>query len=327
MDIITNLDRFPRTDEGCALTIGNFDGLHRGHQEIIKSAGTFAQRKNLPLYAMTFDPPPLFILKGKPIPPQISMPQMKLKLFEETEKVQGVILVKPDLKFLAMTPREFVWDILVQKMNIKFIIEGQTFNFGARGSGTIVTLRELGQEFGFETYMTPSCKIQCSIDGETAISSTLVRSKIATCNFEFVRCCLGRNFVLPGTVVKGRGIGRTMGYPTANVKPCVTYQQMPEDGVFACWAKIGNNFEHVWSSEKRYMAAVSMGTCQTFKDGRHQTEAFLLDYQGDHDSLVDKHILLEYVAKLRNQKTFDSAADLATQIGKDCDDVKAALSH
>ena len=250
-----------------------------------------------------------------------------MKLLEETGKVDGVILIKPDRDFLGMTPREFVWDVLVQKLNIKFIVEGQTFNFGARGSGTIVTLQEMGQEYGFETFMTPSCKMQCSIEGETAISSTLVRSKIATCNFDHVRLCLGRNFILPGTVVTGRGQGRKMGYPTANVKPYIDYQQMPEDGVFACWAKIGNNLEHTWNSQKKYMAAVSMGHCQTFKDGHHQTEAYLLDYEGNFESLVDKHIMLEYVAKIRNQVIYDSPDKLAEQIGKDCQQIKQILSR
>ncbi len=325
MDIITNLDKFPRTEAGCVLTIGNFDGLHMGHQEIISSAGNFAQRKNLPLYLMTFDPPPLFVLRGENRPPQITAPIMKMKLIEETGKVDGVILVKPDRNFLGMIPREFVWNILIEKLNIKFIVEGQTFNFGARGSGTIVTLQELGEEFGFETFMTPSCKMRCS-EGETAISSTLVRSKIATCNFSQVKCCLGRNYILPGTVVKGRGVGRTMGYPTANIQPYTDYQQMPEDGVFACRARIGNNFEHAWNSQKSYKAAVSMGYCQTFKDVQHQTEAFLLDYEGDFDSLVDKHILLEYVAKLRDQVTFTDPGELASQIGKDCQEIDKLLS-
>lgn len=325
MEIITNLDKFPRTDVGCVLTIGNFDGLHLGHQEIIKSAGNFARRKNIPLYVMTFDPPPLFVLRRENRPPQITVPIMKMKLIEQTEMVDGVIMIKPDMNFLGLTPREFVWNILVEKLNIKFIVEGQTFNFGARGSGTIVTLRELGQEYGFEAYMTPSCKIRCSIEGETAISSTLVRSKIATCKFEQVKCCLGRNFILPGTIVKGRGIGRQMGYPTANIQTYTDSQQLPEDGVFVCRAKVGNNFEHVWNSEKSYMAAVSLGHCQTFKDGHYQIEAFLIDYEGDFDSLVNKHILLEFVSKLRDQKKFSNAQELAEQIGKDCQLVKNAL--
>ena len=250
---------------------------------------------------------------------------MKMKLIEETELVNGVIMITPDMKFLGMTPREFVWDILVEKLNMKFIVEGQTFNFGARGSGTIVTLTELGREFGFETFMTPSCKMHCC-EGETAISSTLVRSKIATCKFDQVKCCLGRNFILPGSIVKGRGIGRQMGYPTANINPYIDCQQLPEDGVFACRAKIGNNFEHAWNSQKSYQAAVSMGHCQTFKDGQYQIEAFLLDFDGDHDSLLNKHIMLEYVSKLRDQATYANTKELADQIGKDCRNVITALS-
>ena len=322
MDIITKLDRFNRSANGCVLTIGNFDGLHLGHQEIINSAGNLAKRKGLPFYVMTFEPPPAFVLRREKRPPQITTPQMKLKLLEETGLVQGVIMLEPDMDFLAMTPREFVWDILVQKLDIKFIVEGQTFNFGSRGSGTIITLQELGLQYGFEAFVSPSSKIECSIEGPTAISSTLIRSFITKGEFNQVRKCLGRNFILGGTVVQGRGKGRKMGFPTANLRPYSDGLLLPGDGVFACRAKIGNNFEHVWNSTDSFQAAVSLGHCQTFDDGVYQVEAFLLDFEGEYDSLVDKHIMLEFVEKLRDQEKYDSVEELTKQIDKDCEQVK-----
>ncbi len=322
MDIITNLDKFPRTDSGCVLTIGNFDGVHLGHQEIINSAGNLAKRKNLPFYIMIFDPPPLFILRPDRRPSQISPVPLKLKLIEETNMATGIIMVKTEPKFLSLTPREFTWNILVEKLNVKYIVEGQTFNFGVRGSGTIVTLRELGQEFGFEAYMTPSSKIRCSVEGETSISSTLIRSQIATCHFDQARKCLGRNYILAGSIITGRGLGRGLGFPTANIKPYIDYQQLPEEGVFACRAKVGNNFEHTWSSETIYKAAVSLGHCRTFKDGTYQIEAHLLDYKGDHDSLVNKHITLEFVTKLRDQVKYNTTQELVRQIEIDCQSVR-----
>ncbi len=326
MELITNLERFNRPASGCVLTIGNFDGLHLGHQEIINSAGNLAGRKGLPFYVMTFEPPPAFVLRREKRPPQITTPQMKLKLLEETNLVEGVIMLEPNMNFLAMTPREFVWDILVQKLDIKYIVEGQTFNFGARGCGTIITLQELGLQYGFEAYITPSSKFECSIEGPTAISSTLVRSFISKGEFNQVRKCLGRNYVLGGTVVSGRGKGREIGFPTANLKVYNDGLLVPEDGVFACRAKIGSNFEHVWNSNDIYQAAVSLGHCQTFEDGVYQIEAFLLDFEGEYDSLVDKHILLEFVDKLRDQEKYDSIEELTKQIDDDCKKVKEIVS-
>ena len=326
MKIITKLDRFNRPADGCVLTIGNFDGLHLGHREIINSAGNLSRRKGLPFYVMTFEPPPAFVLRREKRPPQITTPQMKLKLLEETGLVDGVIMLEPDMKFLAMTPREFVWDILVQQLDIKYIVEGQTFNFGARGCGTIITLQELGLQYGFEAFITPSSKFECCMEGPTAISSTLVRSFISKGEFSQVRKCLGRNFVIGGTVTSGRGQGRKMGFPTANLEPYNDGLLIPEDGVFACRAKIGSNFEHVWNSTEVYQAAVSLGHCQTFEDGVYQIEAFLLDFEGNYDSLVDKHILLEFVEKLRDQEKYDSIEILQDQIAKDCEKVKLVVS-
>ena len=326
MKIITNLDKLTQPSDGCVLTIGNFDGLHLGHQEIISSAGNLAKRKGLPFYIMTFEPPPAFVLRREKRPPQITTPQMKLKLIEETGLVEGVIMLEPDMKFLSMTPREFVWDILVQKLDIKYIVEGQTFNFGARGSGTIITLQELGLQYGFEAFISPSSKFECSIEGPTAISSTLARSFISKGEFDQVRKCLGRNFILGGRVVKGRGKGREMGFPTANLQPYSDGLLVPGDGVFACRAKIGSHFEHVWNSKNTYQAAVSLGHCQTFEDGVYQIEAFLLDYEGGYDTLVDKHILLEFVEKLRDQEKYDSIEELTSQIDKDCAAVRKIVT-
>jgi len=192
----------------------------------------------------------------------------------------------------------------------------------------MVSLRDLAKQFDFSIHLTPARTVQLEKTVPVAVSSTLVRHLVATCQFQKVRQCLGREYLLSGKIVSGRGLGRTIGFPTANLQLYSEDQLVPEDGVFAGWARWADDHDQAWSKPPMARAAISVGRCETFSNGTWQGEAFLLDLNKNNPpSLLGSHMLLSFEKKIRPQQRFDSPEQLSLEIENDCRKVRQILTH
>jgi len=319
------MEDFPTPKEGSVLTVGNFDGVHLGHQDIFAQARQLAREYSLPLVGMTFDPAPVRLLFPDRAPSILTPLNIRIKLLAE-QGLDQLLIVKTTREFLALEPDEFAERVLVNRLAVRHIVEGPTFNFGSRRAGTMVSLKELAERFGFQVHLTPARTISLDEKAEVTLSSTLVRELVSNGRFNEARQCMGRDYILAGQVVAGMGHGRELGFPTANLKLYDRDQLVPQDGVFAGWVQVGNSPEQAWEEKKRYPAAVSIGRCETFADGQWQIEAYLLDYEPDTPSLRDKHIILSLLERVRPQQRFDSPAELAGAIETDCKKIRGIIS-
>lgn len=293
---------------GCVLTVGNFDGVHRAHQYLLKHAKTLAGT-SLPLVVMTFEPHPLTIIAPHRAPHRLTPPDERLRWFEICG-ADVVVVVRSDPALLAMTAADFVEHVLVSRFRPKHVIEGPTFGFGRDRTGTNELLAALGVRFGFAAHVVPP--LYLPVDGaERAISSSLVRECLVAGRLDIANAALGRPYALIGRVIPGDARGRTLGFPTANLD-CGD-QLIPADGVYAAFA-------HTPSG--RFSAAVNIGAARTFGGADRRIEAHLLDFNGD---LYDASLRLELLKFLRNQRTFASADALKTQVMRDLDDVRACI--
>lgn len=281
------------------LTIGNFDGVHRGHQQILRRLRTVADKKGLPAVLIAFEPHPVTILN----------PQKGLRLihpFSEREKLlarYGVdILVTADFdEELAKTPAEkWVTQVLVEQMQIDILIMGYDFSFGRGADGNANQLVQLGKTHDFQTEQIPALVI----DGK-AISSSRIRRLIEAGEVSLAMNLLGRPFHILGAVVPGEGRGKQLGFPTANLM--VGSGSVPHIGVYGAVAEVG---------KKAYPAAVNVGHNPTFTSRGLQVEAHLLDFTGD---LYGKEITIHFLRRWRDEIKYDSAVRLSGAITRDLD--------
>lgn len=324
MEICKGLNNFRKPPNGCVLSVGNFDGVHLGHQAIFRRGKELAREKSLPLVAMTFDPRPVKTLCPEKAPGLLSPLAMKAKLIAD-QGVDILVVIPATGDLLALSPRQFVEQILVDRFAVACMVEGNTFNFGKGGKGTISDLRQLSRDFAFDLEVVDSYKVNLTGKGLVAINSTLVRKYFAASEFELAKQCLGRYLALGGQLVSGRGKGRELGFPTANLQRYSVEQLVPGDGVFAGFAKLGRSLDDVWDCNKLHQAAISIGRCETFPDGAWQIEAYLLDYDNKADNMYHEHMLLMPIARIRDQKPFDSLDALTAAIEADCRKIQNIL--
>ncbi len=324
MQVFYSLDDFTKPENGCVLTVGNFDGVHVGHQAIIKRARQLADAESLPLIVLTFEPAPVRLLRPDKPPRLLSPLEIKIPLLRQLG-LDHLVVIEPTEELMALTPEQFTNQIIVDRLAARHVVEGQTFSFGRHRSGTIVTLQKLGRKLGFETHLVPASTLTLADTPAVAISSTLVRQQIAIGRLDLATKCLGRFYTLFGRIIRGRGQGRRLGFPTTNIKLHTQDQLAPEDGVFAGYARFGDNFDKTWAAQKIRRAAVSIGRCETFTDSAWQIEAYLLNYPENGPDLLDKCILLSLVEKTRPQFRYDSTRALTRAIEADCRDINLIL--
>ena len=306
--LIRGLENVPPSVRGGVLTIGNFDGVHLGHQRILNLGQDLARSAGAPLIAMTFELPPDLVIRPTDTPKRLTSLERKVELLLRAG-ADHVVVARTDKELLAMEPATFVESVIRAHFAPRHIVEGPNFFFGRGRSGTVETLRELGQQGGFEVHVVEPLTTTLVGAGES-ISSTLIRRLVAEGRVAEAAECLGRPYVLYGTVIPGRGRGRVLAFPTANIDPAE--QVVPADGVYAGWAQI---------DDRRYSAAISIGNKPTFDDGDPTVvEAFLLD-AGDGD-FYGRHMALEVVHHLRAQTKFDGLEALQAQIEKDVERVR-----
>ena len=229
-EIIQGLENIPDSLRGCVLTVGNFDGVHLGHQRILTVAGSLAAAEAAKFCVLTFDPPPAVVLAPDKAPDYIMPADKKHRLLAE-HGAEVIVVVKPTRQFLAGFAEQFVRDVLVGRFAPKHIVEGPNFFFGHDRSGTVETLREMAGECGFDVTVVEPLEMDFPGRGMVRISSSLVRDLIRAGAVEAAARCLGRPFTLHGRVMGGERRGRLLKFPTANVDPDGLIR--PCDGVYA----------------------------------------------------------------------------------------------
>ncbi|NLF32061.1 MAG: bifunctional riboflavin kinase/FAD synthetase [Planctomycetes bacterium] len=308
--VLHGLETLGERPAGCAVTIGNFDGVHRGHQSILATARQLADREGTRAVVLTFEPPPLRILAPE------RAPQRLMHLDQRCEALAAagaddVVVVHTTPGLLHLTPEAFVRDILVDHLGPRHVVEGPNFFFGHRRAGNVRTLAELGGAMGFEVHVVDPVTVELADGTVTRVSSSLVRHLLKEGKVEDAAACLGRPHTLRGLVVRGRGIGRQLHLETANLD--CDDQLLPADGVYAAWADLNG---------RTVPAAVSVGTRPTFGLTERAVEARLLDHEG---TLYGRRLALRLIRRLREQRAFDSPDALCRQIAKDIEDVRHEL--
>lgn len=303
------------------VTIGVFDGVHKGHQALIGRAVELARHRGLPCVLLTFDPHPSEVVRPGSHPAQLTTLSRKAELVEQLGV--DVFCVLPFTLELSRVPAdEFVHELLVDRLHAAAVVVGQNFTFGHKAAGNVTRLRELGHRFGFITEgadLVTVPKDGADSDEDMVFSSTYIRSCIDAGDVAAATAALGRPHRLEGIVVRGDGRGRELGYPTANLSTA-RYAAVPSDGVYACWFVHRRPHQ---AEPRRLRAAVSVGTNPTFSGRERRVEAFVLDMD---ENLYGQRVGLDFVARLRDMERYDTVEALVEQVGIDVRDTRDLLA-
>ncbi len=290
------------------VTIGVFDGVHRGHQEIIEHTVKRARELGVQSVVVTFDPHPSEVVRPGSHPPVLTEPARKAELIEQLGV--DVLCVLPfTLEFSRLSAEAFVHDVLVAHLHAALIVVGENFRFGHRAAGDVDLLRRLGRTFGFGVEGAPLVA-----DDSTVFSSTYIRSCVDAGDVTAAARALGRPHRVEGVVVRGDGRGREIGFPTANLLTG-RYAAVPADGVYAAWLVRGRG--------ERLPAAVSIGTNPTFSGQERRVEAYVLDFDAD---LYGERLALDFVTRLREMRTYTGVDPLVAQIQEDVAQTRDVLA-
>lgn len=292
-----------------AITIGAFDGIHLGHKALIQETIKCAQNLKIKPALLTFDPHPRMVLQ-----PHLNM-KLLTTLEEKIEllKKEGIenLIILPFTKTLAeLSPELFVEKYLVDLLKVQAVIVGFNFHFGRGRSGNTELLKKLGEKFGFSVNVLPPIKLE-----EKAVSSTLIRELLLKGEVERASRYLGRPYTLTGKVIKGKGRGHHLGFPTANLQ-IPKEKLIPAQGVYAVWAFLDGI---------KYKGALNIGFNPTFEEKTLSIEVHLLNYNSKQ-LLYDKIIELHFVKRIRAEIKFNSIEELKDQIQKDCLFIQNILS-
>ncbi len=279
--------------------IGVFDGVHKGHQEILNRAKAIADGEKI--IALTFDPHPATVFAPDSVPTLLTILSDRIELLK-IHSADQVVVLKFTKEFAGMSPQDFVLKILVEQLGATTVVVGENFTYGYKASGNATTLIQEGKVHGFRVDVL---KLQSL--GEETISSTRIRKLLIEGDVDSARQLLSRPHRLDGIVIHGEARGREIGYPTANLGN-LENQTIPADGVYAGWLSVGID---------RWPAAISIGTNPTFAGVRaRQVEAYAIDQIGLE--LYDKNAIIEFGWRLRQTLKFDGLAPLLEQMAKDC---------
>ncbi len=292
------------------VTIGVFDGVHRGHQQIIGAAVARARAMGVPAVVLTFDPHPSEVVRPGSHPPMLTGQHQKAELLEALG-VDVMCVLPFTLDFSRLAPDEFVHAVLVERLHARVVIVGENFRYGQKAAGDVAALTAAGRRFGFSVEGVP---LQGTED--TAWSSTYVRSCVDAGDVEGAAAALGRDHRIDGVVVRGDQRGRDLGYPTANLEP-LPWSAVPADGVYA-----GRLLR---TGGRALPAAVSIGTNPTFAGRERRVEAYVLDAEPGLD-LYGEHVGLSFAARLRDTLTFDGVEPLVAQMGVDVQRAREVLN-
>jgi riboflavin kinase/FMN adenylyltransferase len=315
-------DDIPSDWGRCVLTIGVFDGVHRGHAELIARAVKAGRTRGVPTVLMTFDPHPMEVVFPGSHPAQLTTLTRRAELAEELGI--DVFLVMPfTTDFMKLTPERYIHELLVERLHVLDVLVGDNFTFGKKATGNADTLRRAGERFGFSVESVSLVAEQH--DSQTVTySSTYIRACVDAGDVVAAAEALGRPHRVEGVVVRGEGRGRGLGYPTANVAPPM-YSAIPADGVYAAWFTVlapGPAAGPV-TTGRHYPAAVSVGTNPTFSGRTRTVEAFVMDVDAD---LYGQHVAVDFVARIRGQEKFADIDELIAAMGRDTAKARSVLA-
>jgi riboflavin kinase/FMN adenylyltransferase len=293
----------PDQSRGGWVTIGNFDGVHRGHQSMLATLVARASAAGVPAVVMTFDPHPIALLRPQQTPPALSLLDHKLELFEK-HGIDTVVVYPTDQALLRLTPDEFFRDIVLGQLDAIGLVEGPNFFFGHHRAGNVQTLKTLCEESGRLLEVVPAV----IVNGQM-ISSSEVRSRIASGRIAEAVEMLGHPYRVSGVVQAGAMRGRTIGFPTANLAEIATL--LPPDGVYAGACTVG---------EQAYPAAINLGPNPTFGESARKCEAHLIGFAGD---LYGRTLDVDFLARVRDVVRFESSDALKQQLNRDLETVRA----
>lgn len=323
MKIIQTISQFQHIPKGCVLTIGNFDGVHVGHQEILGVARRAAEQNDTELIAMVFDPHPVAVLHPEMAPGVLSPLDIK-KYFLADCGVDKVIVLRTNRKLLDLSPEEFIERFLVENIRPSVIVEGDDFNFGAGRAGNIDTLKQLITAKGFEVHVIKPKKIKLSTGQTVRVSSTMIRYMLEGGHVSDATMALGRPYRIAERIITGRGVGIKLGFPTLNMKK--PKQVIPAEGVYAGFVKIGEFMDDALRSKEKIQAVYSIGQARTYGDDFPLLiEAHLLIK--DVGDLIGYVMAMDFVERIRNQRKFKTPEDLSKQIAKDCCQARNILAE
>ncbi|HET6989174.1 MAG TPA: bifunctional riboflavin kinase/FAD synthetase [Kribbella sp.] len=301
------------------VTIGNFDGVHLGHQEVLAHAkARAAELGGLPVVALTFDPHPMVVLRPDRAPAMLSRPEERAELL--TKHGADAVLILPFTKEVSgWSPEEFIDRVLVRALHAKAIVVGENFRFGHKAAGHVDTLVAAGAEAGFQVE-------GLSLAGDAQPwSSTYIRERIAEGDVEAAAEALGRPLRVTGVVVEGDKRGRELGYPTANI-PADATAAVPLDGVYAGWLTVLEPAAGAPSYGEPLPAAISVGSNPTFDGVDRRVESYVLDR--DDLELYGARIAVDFVARLRgSQIRFETIDELLVQMKADVDGARRILTQ
>jgi riboflavin kinase/FMN adenylyltransferase len=293
---------------GAVVCIGVFDGVHRGHQALVRLARQRADARGLPLVIVTFDPHPLSVVGPRSAPATLATLDARIALLLGAGADEVDVLTF-DHELAGMLPDEFAREILVSRLNVREIVVGENFRYGRGASGTVDTLRAEGARWEFEVTASP-----LTGGGTRRWSSTYARGLIADGDVEEAAAVLGRLYRLDGIVVHGDHRGRGLGFPTANLH-WADAPTIPADGVYAGWLDVLG---------ERLPAAVSVGTNPQFAGVDRRVESFVLDR--DDLDLYGRDVGVEFAARIRGQQTFPTLDDFIARMGADVEQARSMLA-
>jgi len=310
MQLFQGIEQIPGPFPGAVITIGNFDGVHIGHQALFRQVVQKADAIGGTSVAMTFEPHPLRALKKNHHPPLITLYEQKVELISKTG-VDVLICVPFTASFASISAEAFVQGTLVQKIGVKVIVVGPDYSFGKARQGNVHSLKKLSKGMDLEIVEVPWI---ATVGGTgPRISSTRIRELVIEGSLEEASALLGRHYQVRGVVVRGRNRGgKLLGFPTANIQ--LQDELCPKQGVYAVTVEYDG---------RTYNGVANIGYSPTFDDQKFTVEVHLLGFQGD---LYGSKIRVNFVQRLRGEMRFPSIDDLVEQIGKDIETARGILS-
>jgi riboflavin kinase / FMN adenylyltransferase len=307
-----DLDEVPPNWGRSVVTIGVFDGVHRGHQRIVGGAVALARELGLRSVVITFDPHPDEVVRPGTHPPLLSTPKRRAELLSKLG-TDAVIVLPFTLELSQMGPDEFVQSVLVDRLHAFRVVVGENFRFGHRARGDVALLRELGEKYDFLAEGIPL------VANDEAISSTSIRERLDEGDVEGAAHSLGRPHRVEGIVVRGHQRGRGLGFPTANLES-TPHTAIPSDGVYAGWLLCDSDR----FPGSRWPAAISIGTNPTFEGETRAVEAYALDR--DDLDLYGEHVAVDFAARIRDTRKFESIDALVDEMHRDVHRTREIIS-
>lgn len=303
MKITRGINGLSSTRRACVATIGNFDGVHRGHETVIRFLAEQGEKLGLPIVVITFEPYPKEFFSPVCAPPRISLLRDKISRLAHLG-VDQFVLLKFDQALASMRPEDFVQQVLVDGLNVRFLVVGDDFHFGYQREGNFSVLQQAGKVHGFSVAQMPTCEVN-----NQRVSSSRVRQALQQHDLPLVTRLLGRPYRITGRVIRGKQLGRLLCFPTANLS--LPEFQMAVGGVYAVRVH--------GLSERPLNAIANVGTQPTVKGIQPLLEVHILDFNAD---LYGRYIAVDFYCHIRREVKFASLKELKQQIKRDADAVR-----